>query len=212
MPHFKPFSGDHSSTRRNLPHWSADDCTYFITFRQEDSIPKAATNSWNARRKDWLRHQGVIDPSDLPPEKRQEYYQRFGKEFHDTLDKGHGSCLLKNSANADILRTILTNFDGERYHLGDFVIMSNHVHLLVVLAEEHALDKTMKSWKGISARKINQRENRKGTLWQAESYDHIVRSRRELERIIRYISANPGKVNLQKGQYLAHTTQWTFGQ
>lgn len=58
--------------------------------------------------------------------------QRFGNWIQDALDRGHGECLLRDSANRVIVETALRFFDGKRYALGDFVIMPNHVHVLVV--------------------------------------------------------------------------------
>ena len=54
----------------------------------------------------------------------------------------------------------------------------------------------MKSVKGISAREANKILNRKGSFWQSESYDHIVRNEEELERIIKYVIYNPVKAGL----------------
>ena len=47
----------------------------------------------------------------------------------ESLDKGLGACVLL----AKIVVDNLLYFNGDRYHIGDFVIMPNHVHLLVCL-------------------------------------------------------------------------------
>jgi REP element-mobilizing transposase RayT len=54
----------------------------------------------------------------------------------------------------------------------------------------------MKSIKGFSAREINKLLNRKGSIWQSESFDHIVRDEDELYRIINYVIMNPVKAGL----------------
>ena len=62
------------------------------------------------------------------------------------------------------------------------------------------LTEILQSVKGFSAREINRRLGRAGPLWQAESYDHIVRDGDALERIQGSIRANPEKAGLPRGQ------------
>ena len=54
----------------------------------------------------------------------------------------------------------------------------------------------MKNIKSYSAREANKILGRRGSFWQAESYDHIVRDEDELERIIKYVIYNPVKAGL----------------
>ena len=54
----------------------------------------------------------------------------------------------------------------------------------------------MQSIKRYSAREINRLVKRSGSLWQAESYDHVVRDEDELLRIIQYVMNNPVKAGL----------------
>jgi REP element-mobilizing transposase RayT len=61
------------------------------------------------------------------------------------------------------------------------------VHALVVATQDNELPSILKSWKGVSARKINQLRRATGNVWQKESYDHIVRNAEALERIRKYI-------------------------
>jgi hypothetical protein len=55
----------------------------------------------------------------------------------------------------------------------------------------------MKGIKGVSARRINQRLGRKGSLWQDESFDRIMRAG-EFEFKKNYIMANPVDAGLCK--------------
>ena len=52
---------------------------------------------------------------------------------------------------ADALR----HFDGERYHLEAFVVMPNHVHVLVQLKPGHSLSEILHSWKSFAVHQIN---------------------------------------------------------
>jgi putative transposase len=76
------------------------------------------------------------------------------------------------------------------YQLGPFVVMANHVHVLLLpLAPPSQL---LKSLKGSTAREANRRLGRTGEpFWQRESYDHWVRNEAEWNRIAAYIESNP---------------------
>ncbi len=81
------------------------------------------------------------------------------------------------------------------YALHAFVVMPNHVHLLVTPAI--ALPALTRSLKSITAKRANSLLNRTGTpFWQEESYDLFVRGRREFEKIRFYIENNPVRAGL----------------
>jgi len=76
------------------------------------------------------------------------------------------------------------------YELYSFVIMPNHVHLLV--QPKVQLARITKSLKGYTARRANQILDRTGSpFWQYESFDHWVLNEPELQKIINYIEYNP---------------------
>ena len=91
----------------------------------------------------------------------------------------------------------LESYNGVRYNLGAWVVMPNHVHV-VVRPEPGVgeLDAITRSWKGYTARKINAVEGRPGRFWQGESYDSIIRDAEHLYRVVQYIGNNPGKAGL----------------
>ena len=81
------------------------------------------------------------------------------------------------------------------YELHAFVVMPNHVHLLITPAIP--LAKLTKSLKGITARRANEILGLTGkSFWQKESYDHMVRSRLEFANIHGYIEHNPVRAGL----------------
>ena len=94
----------------------------------------------------------------------------------------------------DVAQIVVTSIElGEQlghYRLDSYVIMRNHVHLLIW--PEIAPDRLLKSLKGATAREANRLLDRTGeTFWQKESYDHWVRDSAELAKIRRYIAQNP---------------------
>ena len=101
---------------------------------------------------------------------------------------------------------MLTNYQGitvyhrhlpalEHYILRSFVVMSNHVHLLI--SPSIPLLRLWKSLKSITAKRANELLELTGQpFWQEESYDRLVRNKHEFERIQRYIEMNPVRAGL----------------
>ena len=147
--------GEVRITVGNLPHWYQPGVTYFVTFRTDDSLPPEVAQLWYRRRDDWLQRHG-IDPRAahrsalfrrMPAAQRREFHKEFSREFMAYLDRGCGACVLRRPELARIVADGLRHFDGERYRLGDFVVMPNHVHLLVCLLGQTDVEKQCYSWK-----------------------------------------------------------------
>jgi REP element-mobilizing transposase RayT len=202
--------GELRITAGNLPHWFQPGATYFVTFRTADSIPKAVSDLWHRRRRDWLQRHGIPPANPawrseldrLPLHLVREFHDTFSTEFLTSLDAGHGECVLRNVVCREIVAKALRHFDGTRYHLGDFVIMPNHVHLLVGLIGDSDIEKVCYSWKKFTAIEINRLLRLGGEFWQSESFDHLVRSSDQFEAIQRYIEANPSKARLHQSNFL----------
>ena len=84
--------------------------------------------------------------------------------------------------------------DGARYRLYDYTVMPDHLHAILQPAATAGTTEritsvtyTLKQW---TAKKINAALGRKGTLWQEESYDHIIRNRDDYEGKALYIFRN----------------------
>jgi REP element-mobilizing transposase RayT len=160
---------------------------------------------WKEQRALWLAHHGLpLDGSadDLPDPDRTAFHREFTARFHELLDAGHGGSLLARPQIAEILATQLTAGHDASYQIGAWVIMPNHIHALVEPLEKHTLGAILQRWKGASARMINQALGRSGSLWQAETFDHIVRSEAQFDHYRRYIAGNPGKAGLTDGYVL----------
>ncbi len=114
------------------------------------------------------------------------------------LDKAIGGPLwLKDPRIAS--RVMDAIYLGEKklgfYSLHAFVIMPNHVHLLIT--PHVPVSRLMNGLKGITAREANSIRRRKGKhFWQDESFDHWVRSSAEFDRIRAYIELNPVSARL----------------
>jgi type I restriction enzyme R subunit len=193
----------------SLPHWYQPGVTYFVTFRTDDSVPQTLLRAWHTRRDVWLHRHGINphatnwktllrEDADL----EAEYHAAFTREFMDYLDRGYGDCVLRQEPLRQIVSDTLLHFDGDRYEMGDFVVMPNHVHLLVCLRGSTEIEPQCASWEKFAAGKINAALGRNGRFWQEESFDHLVRSPDQFEHFQRYIAANPLQAGLSPGEYL----------
>lgn len=72
-----------------------------------------------------------------------------------------------------------------------WVLMPDHLHWLMQLGVGQTLARVIKILKGRSSRILNQNLKRKGAVWQSAYHDHAVRRDEDLNRLARYIVANP---------------------
>ena len=170
-------------TAANLPHWRQDGVTYFVTFRTADSLPQERLQQWLAEKEQWW----AAHPEPRDDDTMREFYRRFPERFEHWLDQGYGACHLRQPAVRQIVEDALKHFNGQRYALDEFTVAGNHVHVLVTPRDGHELSDILHSWKSFTANQINKRLARTGAFWQKESFDHIVRSEVQLERIRAYI-------------------------
>jgi putative transposase len=190
------------------PHWSQAGAVVFITFRTDDSIPRDVVEGWDREKQEWLQQRGAGSGAhwsaivrDLSEKDRADFQKTFNRYREVFLDTCHGRCLLKRPELSQIVADSLLRFDGERYRMGDFVVMPNHVHLLAVFATDRAMKDQCDSWLHYTAFRINQAIGAMGKFWQQEPFDHLVRSPEQYEYLRGYIADNPRKARLIPGEY-----------
>src|SRR4030065_1069716 len=106
--------------------------------------------------------------------------------------------IFKESKAADIvLEAILFGREQQWYYLLSFVIMPDHMHLIIIPRGKN-ISECMKSIKGFSARKINSLLRRNGSIWQSGYYDYVLDSEEKVLTRMRYIEENP----VRKGFFL----------
>jgi hypothetical protein len=160
---------------RRLPHWDVVEQRLFVTFRLHDGLP----------------YSRVFPPAGLVA---------AGKAFvavDRLLDAStSGPLFLRRPEIAEMMVGALRHGDRvlHRYDLHSFVVMPNHVHLLVT--PHVPATKWLGPLKGFTAHQANALLGMHGAFWQEESYDHLVRTDTEFERIRAYIEQNPVKVGL----------------
>ena len=91
-----------------------------------------------------------------------------------------------------------TNLNIDKY-----VIMPNHVHLIVVVCHENGTSRTPSPTNAVIPRFVSTLKrftNKKCgfNLWQRSFHDHIIRNQPDYDRIWQYIDENPIKWELDK--------------
>jgi len=135
--------------------------------------------------------------------------KRLFAKLDAILDRAEsGPRWLGETKVAALVEDALLRRYAELYRLWAYVVMVNHLHLLlrpksVPVSQQSSsssfvpLSTITKSIKGYTARKANQILQREGEhFWQQESFDHWPRDENEFLRIIAYIENNPVKAGL----------------
>jgi REP element-mobilizing transposase RayT len=97
--------------------------------------------------------------------------------------------------------------------------MPDHVHLLLTPRSDsdgntYGLAQIMSGIKGSSAHRVNRALGRSGALWQAESFDRLVRSHESVRSKAEYICANPARAGLvgKEDEYPWLWREWIEGR
>jgi putative DNA methylase len=170
------FRGWHQ--RGYLPHFDAPGVTQFVTFHLQDSFPVT-------RRAEL---QAILNVAAESAKRRK---------LEEWLDRGHGECWLRRIDVAALVESVFLEADGRDYRIQAWVVMPNHVHLVVDVFDI-PLAKLVNGWKGKSAREANKLLDRCGQFWETDYYDTLIRDDAHLQRAIRYTEQNPVKACLIK--------------
>jgi putative DNA methylase len=157
-----------------------------VTFRLADSLPTQL-----------LRELEAELPIADPGMRRQR--------IAALLEAGHGACLLHDARAAAAVQDSLLFHDGTRYRLLAWVVMPNHVHVVLETSLGYGLSSIMQTLKGYTAHEVNRLLGRAGQLWMPESFDRMVRDEDHLRRAIHYVHMNPVTAGL-----CAVPEQWPF--
>jgi putative transposase len=199
--------------RRDLPHWDMPGATFFVTTCLEGSIPARGLLDL-ARYREELRTHNRPEGVSLDQWRSRQWKRGFRRTEH-WLDSEPAARHLEDPRLARLVIEALYHFAGLRYDLLAFVIMPSHFHWVFQPRDQWvaARKKTSRtpreeivhSINGFTAHQCNAILGRPGAFWQHESYDHWVRDVDELERIIRYVEANPVAAHL-----CASPEEWEF--
>jgi len=170
-----------------LPHWHQDNKVQFVTFRLADSLPQQKLAELSAYKEEWLNKH----PQPWDAQTQEAYNHDVLLKVDRWLDNGYGDCILGHEEVRKIVADALLFYHGKRYLLHHFVIMPNHVHLLLSPIGDYEVTKSVGSVKQFTANAINRTLNRTGEVWQRNVFDRMVRDAHNYDAYVNYIYNNP---------------------
>ena len=168
-----------------LPHWDQYGKVQFITFRLFDSLPQEKLNELKENNDKFLKRY----PKPWNKDVAKLYYTTIGRKVQYWLDQNYGSCVLKYQEVRDKIVEGWLKHHKKSYYLHEFVIMPNHVHIILSMLEE--LQVCLKLIKGSASFFVNRILDRKGKLWMQSDFDRMVRSEDSFRYYVDYIHKNP---------------------
>ena len=167
----------------------------FVTFRCFDSIPAKQREELKELKLSFEKtHSKPWDKKTLI-----SYRKLIGAREEQLLDAGYGRCLLKYTGYRQIVEDSLLYFNEIRYDLHSYVIMPNHVHILLVMLGENKIEDALESMKRFSARLINEKAALHGKYWDGQNYCRLIRNQNHYDIVRSYINSNPRF--LKEGEY-----------
>jgi REP element-mobilizing transposase RayT len=85
----------------------------------------------------------------------------------------------------------LQHYNGDRYRLAGFVVMNDHVHVVVEPAKGNRLETIVQNWKSYTAHCLRRDRSRSSHVWMDEYFDRVLRNEMELAEKLKYICDNP---------------------
>jgi putative DNA methylase len=180
-PHQKELRTAGWHSRGYLPHFDGAAVPQFITVHEADSIPQKVIKRWKEELKS------------VKYELERSLLQRRIEKY---LDQGYGEALLKHSSVAKMVQNSLLKFDDLRYRLFAWVVMPNHIHLLLTRFESYELSDILHSLKSYTAHEANKMLHRSGQFWIEDYFDRYIRNQEHFRKTVEYIENNPVKARL----------------
>src|SRR5690606_3834240 len=74
-------------------------------------------------------------------------------------------------AERSLVAGAIKHFAGQRYQLHAWVVMNDHVHVLMSPLHEYTRSQILHSWKSFTANQMQRKHGRLGKIWQDEGFD-----------------------------------------
>jgi putative transposase len=138
-----------------------------------------------------------------------------GTSYFVTTKCWQGRTVFQVPPNAEILIRTLFHYRGRGdYLLHEFVVMPDHLHLLLTPSATTNLEKAIQLVKGGSSHQIHKELNQSMEIWQEGFYDWTIRDANDWRTKVEYIRMNPVRAKLvqrpQDWPYSSATGQFTL--
>jgi len=119
------------------------------------------------------------------------------RTFFVTSKTMSGACLLQTERNAGLLIDVMRCYVAEqKFTIYDFVVMPNHVHLLMTVSGEMSIEKAVGMIKGEFSYRLQKETGYLGGIWQRGFSEVRVDNRKSFLAHRDYIEQNPVKAGL----------------
>jgi putative transposase len=116
----------------------------------------------------------------------------FGRTFFVTTVTAARLPIFRRDPTARLLIETLAHYRNQgKYLLHEFVVMPDHVHLLLTPSDEISLERVVQLIKGGFSFRL-----RRGHVWQQSSTNHRILDFQDFERHREYIRMNPVEAHL----------------
>jgi putative transposase len=126
------------------------------------------------------------------------------RTFFATTRTSLGRRLLQSERNATLFIDVLRSYvSAKKFQVHDFVVMPDHVHLLLAVGGDMTIEKSMQLIKGGFSFRLKKEFGYQGEVWQRGFSEVRVDDRETFDRFREYILQNPVKAGLAEspGQY-----------
>jgi putative transposase len=114
------------------------------------------------------------------------------KTYYITASAYMHQNLFQRTQTAELLMATIFHYRDEgKFLVHEFVIMPNHIHLLMSIDDSGGVGRAVQFIKGEFSHELGKTETRLKAVWQPSYYEHRVRDIEEHERIRTYIHENP---------------------
>ncbi len=114
------------------------------------------------------------------------------RTFFVTTKTSMGRALLQSEQNASLLVDVLRSHAREgKFKVHDFVVMPDHVHLLITLSGQLTIEKAMQLIKGGFSYRVKKEHGYAGEVWQRGFWELRVKDQESFARHREYIAQNP---------------------
>jgi putative transposase len=138
---------------------------------------------------------------------RLAHNTKAGWTYFVTTKSFQSTFLFQVQQTAEIIvAKILEYRDRQNYLLHDFVLMPNHLHLILTPAPGVSLEKAMQLMKGGSSHEIHRARGNKMEIWQAGFHESSVTSWSEYQKKRDYVQYNPVAAKL-----VDKAEEWVYG-
>jgi len=146
----------------------------------------------------WSKKEGFSPCTMSKPDRNSSAAEILrSRTFFVTTKTSMGRALLQSERNAILFIDVLRSYVAAgRFRVHDFVVMPDHVHLLITVDQEMAIEKAVQLIKGGFSYRLKKEFGYSGEVWQRGFSDVRIEDRESFLRHREYIAQNPVKKGL----------------